>query len=80
VLEQTFAPTYQAGVARSGLWPAVSVLGIDVAPNTFAPWLLILAVFTGGIALITRQRPIIADLWSEESEDPPSPAPASVAA
>jgi hypothetical protein len=80
VLEQIFAPAYQAGVARSGLWPAVSVMGINVAPNIFAPWLLILAAFAGGIALMARQRPIIADLWSDESEEPPSPASASVPA
>lgn len=80
VLEQIFAPAYQAGVARSGLWPPLSVMGINIAPNSFAPWLLILAVFAGGIVLMARQRPIIADLWSDGSEESPSPAPASAPA
>lgn len=80
VLERIFEPAYQTGVSRSGIWPPVGVMGFDVAPNTFAPWLLIVALFAVGIAVIVRQRPIIARLWADEGEEQHSRAPASAPA
>jgi branched-chain amino acid transport system permease protein len=80
VLERIFEPAYQAGVSRSGIWPPVSVMGFEVAPSTFAPWLLIVVLFAIGIAVIVRQRPIIAGLWADEGEEQPSRAPASAPA
>lgn len=80
VLEQIFEPAYQAGVARSGVWPSVRVIGIGVAPASIAPWFIIAAVFAAGIAIIARARPVIAALWADDQDEAVSSAPASVPA
>ncbi len=70
-LEHVFSQSYRAAVARNGVWETVTVFGQSWDPLNPVTWLVPLAIFAAGLAVVLKVRPVIARLWSEESSPPP---------